>query len=418
MNFEKEMMGDMNQLNLLKLLASGTLETDSKGQNLQSPLQAGKAAKGQAAQTHRAGDWVCIKCNNLNYSFRNKCNRCQVQSKKQNLLDNLLLINSEHDLANGCDFNSKLGNTGGNPLMMASNENSLRGSALMLGHMPKPFSMGQENIVPGGFTGAPPGLVPIMQNGNKGLAGPMLQLLGGVSLTQQACNTAQTPTLPPKRVPFGDITNYVDQSKSLGAGILGEKLQKDPDNQDFSIQKQQIESLQSQSDSLGKAPSSGKWRELNKSSSSWTPFSNSSKIQRKVSSSNSGTEYASDKYGDNLPDVTPFDEALAREDNPETPKKKSKAPWSLLEQGPGERSSVDVKDFTKYLFDSERKEREAAIANAPPVAPFSLGPNTNMLSVLLGLFPDAAATGAHSDTQPAAGQKQPSALSVHLNSIN
>lgn len=418
MNFEKEMMGDMNQLNLLKLLASGTLEAEAKGQNTQSPLQAAKAAKGQASQTHRAGDWVCIKCNNLNYSFRNKCNRCQVQSKKQNLLDNLLLINSEHDLGNSCDFSSKLGNTGGNPLMMASNENSLRSSAMMMNHMPKPFSMGQENIVPGGFTGAPPGLVPMMQTGNKGFSGQMLQLLGGVSLSHQAGNTAQTPTLPPKRVPFGDITNYVDQSKGLGAGILGEKLHKETDNQDFAAQKQQIESLHAQSDSLGKAPSSGKWRELNKSSSSWTPFSNSSKIQRKVSSSNSGTECASDRQGDNLPEVTPFDEALAREDGHETPKKKTKAPWSLLDQQPGERSSVDVKDFTKYLFDSERKEREAAIENAPPVAPFSLGSNTNMLNVLLGLFPDSAATGTPQDAQPAADKKKQSALSVHLNSIN
>eukprot|EP01017_Pseudomicrothorax_dubius_P026299 TRINITY_DN291_c0_g1_i3.p1 TRINITY_DN291_c0_g1~~TRINITY_DN291_c0_g1_i3.p1 ORF type:complete len:322 (+),score=66.85 TRINITY_DN291_c0_g1_i3:148-1113(+) len=40
----------------------------------------------------RAGDWVCILCNNLNFSFRNECNRCQMQTKKQNHLQNLLMI--------------------------------------------------------------------------------------------------------------------------------------------------------------------------------------------------------------------------------------------------------------------------------------------------------------------------------------
>lgn len=29
-------------------------------------------------------DWVCLKCNNLNYSFRTKCNRCKVQSREDN----------------------------------------------------------------------------------------------------------------------------------------------------------------------------------------------------------------------------------------------------------------------------------------------------------------------------------------------
>ena len=37
----------------------------------------------------RAGDWVCLMCNNLNFSFRNVCNRCRVQTKKQNFIQNL-----------------------------------------------------------------------------------------------------------------------------------------------------------------------------------------------------------------------------------------------------------------------------------------------------------------------------------------
>lgn len=52
------------------------------------------------AKTHRAGDWVCMICNNLNYSFRKVCNRCQIQSKRQNLLQSLMLLNEPGSLQN------------------------------------------------------------------------------------------------------------------------------------------------------------------------------------------------------------------------------------------------------------------------------------------------------------------------------
>ena len=29
----------------------------------------------------RQGDWVCLQCHNLNFSFRKKCNRCKVQTR-------------------------------------------------------------------------------------------------------------------------------------------------------------------------------------------------------------------------------------------------------------------------------------------------------------------------------------------------
>ena len=38
---------------------------------------------------HRAGDWVCIMCNNHNYSFREVCNRCRQQTKQQNIVQSL-----------------------------------------------------------------------------------------------------------------------------------------------------------------------------------------------------------------------------------------------------------------------------------------------------------------------------------------
>jgi Zn-finger in Ran binding protein and others len=38
------------------------------------------------------GDWNCSKCENLNFSFRNKCNKCQNQRELQNAFDCALYI--------------------------------------------------------------------------------------------------------------------------------------------------------------------------------------------------------------------------------------------------------------------------------------------------------------------------------------
>lgn len=40
-----------------------------------------QSPSGAEPNTH---DWVCVKCNNLNFSFRKKCNRCKVQSREDN----------------------------------------------------------------------------------------------------------------------------------------------------------------------------------------------------------------------------------------------------------------------------------------------------------------------------------------------
>ena len=31
--------------------------------------------------TERTGDWICKNCKNLNFSFRNECNRCKIPKK-------------------------------------------------------------------------------------------------------------------------------------------------------------------------------------------------------------------------------------------------------------------------------------------------------------------------------------------------
>lgn len=41
--------------------------------------------KGTKSNSHNKPlDWVCVLCNNLNFSFRKKCNRCKTQTRVQN----------------------------------------------------------------------------------------------------------------------------------------------------------------------------------------------------------------------------------------------------------------------------------------------------------------------------------------------
>jgi len=54
------------------------------------PKTKAKPQKGFSSNL-RAGDWVCLLCNNLNFSFRNECNRCQMQTKEQNQLQSLYI---------------------------------------------------------------------------------------------------------------------------------------------------------------------------------------------------------------------------------------------------------------------------------------------------------------------------------------
>ena len=54
-----------------------------------------KAQKGFSTNL-RAGDWVCLICSNLNFSFRNECNRCQIQTKEQNQIQSMYLAENPH----------------------------------------------------------------------------------------------------------------------------------------------------------------------------------------------------------------------------------------------------------------------------------------------------------------------------------
>jgi hypothetical protein len=53
----------------------------SKGRQGHSPVHVSSQQGGAEGAVQ---DWVCVKCNNLNFSFRKKCNRCKVQSREDN----------------------------------------------------------------------------------------------------------------------------------------------------------------------------------------------------------------------------------------------------------------------------------------------------------------------------------------------
>jgi len=80
----------------------------------------------------RQGDWVCMKCKNLNFSFRVVCNRCQLPKNESEVLyhehmGNLKNLNRQNDMlqnqifnqgmSSGNGFNSNMfsPNTIGNP---------------------------------------------------------------------------------------------------------------------------------------------------------------------------------------------------------------------------------------------------------------------------------------------------------------
>ena len=47
-------------------------------------IQANTVRTNHSSAQTREGDWVCFNCNNLNFSFRKKCNRCKTQTRQQN----------------------------------------------------------------------------------------------------------------------------------------------------------------------------------------------------------------------------------------------------------------------------------------------------------------------------------------------
>lgn len=69
-------MNDINKINKLKLKSKIQFykipQVDAA-----APQNAYENTGNKRLHSERAGDWVCIACNNLNFSFRKVCNRCK-----------------------------------------------------------------------------------------------------------------------------------------------------------------------------------------------------------------------------------------------------------------------------------------------------------------------------------------------------
>ena len=85
---------------------------DGNKKNAQNSKKEGKNKKHFEV---RAGDWTCTKCNNLNFSFRNKCNRCglpkELNKKFEQINPDIFTQNQNYQLMNGINPNFIYGNT-------------------------------------------------------------------------------------------------------------------------------------------------------------------------------------------------------------------------------------------------------------------------------------------------------------------
>lgn len=83
-----------NKFNNNYLNSKSKIHSNNKNENNQK--------KKKKPFIEREGDWVCIQCKNLNFSFRINCNRCQISKE-----ENHLLINKQNERINmNLNFNN------------------------------------------------------------------------------------------------------------------------------------------------------------------------------------------------------------------------------------------------------------------------------------------------------------------------
>jgi hypothetical protein len=84
------------------------------GGNKKNNQNSKKEGKNKKHFEVRAGDWTCSKCNNLNFSFRNKCNRCGLPKELNNRYEpmnpEIFNQNENYQLMNGMNSNLIYGN--------------------------------------------------------------------------------------------------------------------------------------------------------------------------------------------------------------------------------------------------------------------------------------------------------------------
>ena len=65
--------------------------SDNKSVDSSDDINSSSEKKRKKEFAERIGDWVCIKCKNLNFSFRLVCNRCQLpKTDSEKLLENYM----------------------------------------------------------------------------------------------------------------------------------------------------------------------------------------------------------------------------------------------------------------------------------------------------------------------------------------
>ena len=117
----KEQVGEKNQqFNTYQNAYQGQKKEEQK--NVKNKFDSGnkktnqnqkKEGKNKKHFEVRAGDWTCSKCNNLNFSFRNKCNRCGLPKELNNryeLNPEILNQNANYQLMSGNNSNYIYGN--------------------------------------------------------------------------------------------------------------------------------------------------------------------------------------------------------------------------------------------------------------------------------------------------------------------
>jgi hypothetical protein len=91
-----------------QLVTKSGQNQNNNNNNNNNPQERSEKKKRQFAE--RQGDWVCMKCKNLNFSFRVVCNRCQLPKNESESLyldhmNNLKTLNKQNDMLQNQIYN-------------------------------------------------------------------------------------------------------------------------------------------------------------------------------------------------------------------------------------------------------------------------------------------------------------------------
>jgi hypothetical protein len=87
MNNQEFASGGNNNIQNFKKEDQNNAKNKFDNMNKKNMQNSKKEGKNKKHFEVRAGDWNCKKCNNLNFSFRNKCNRCGIPKELNNEIE-------------------------------------------------------------------------------------------------------------------------------------------------------------------------------------------------------------------------------------------------------------------------------------------------------------------------------------------